>query len=52
MFFAFLLSMLGGYPIGARLINEMYKQNAIEIFRATSQTAPLREIQPDGSRQP
>ena len=30
MFFAFLLSMLGGYPIGARLINEMYKQNAID----------------------
>lgn len=32
--------------------DNVYRQNAIEIFRATSQTAPLREIQPDGSRQP
>lgn len=30
MFFTFLLSMLGGYPVGARLINELYKQNVID----------------------
>lgn len=30
IFFTFLLSMLGGYPVGARLINELYKQNAID----------------------
>lgn len=30
MFFAFFLSMIGGYPIGARLINELYKQNVID----------------------
>lgn len=29
MFFVFLLSMLGGYPIGARLINELYLKKAI-----------------------
>lgn len=30
MFFVFLLSMLGGYPVGARLINEQYRQNIID----------------------
>lgn len=30
MFFVFLLSMLGGYPVGARLINEQYNQNLID----------------------
>lgn len=30
MFFVFILSMLGGYPVGARLINELYKQKAID----------------------
>lgn len=30
MFFAFLLSMLGGYPIGARLVGELYKQKVID----------------------
>lgn len=29
MFFIFLLSMLGGYPVGAKLISEMYKQKQI-----------------------
>ncbi len=29
MFFTFLLSMLGGYPVGAKLISEMYKQRQI-----------------------
>jgi len=29
MFFVFVLSMLGGYPVGAALINEMYKQKII-----------------------
>ncbi len=30
MFFVFLLSMLGGYPVGARLINEQHGQNIID----------------------
>lgn len=30
MFFVYLLSMLGGYPVGARLINELYSQNIID----------------------
>lgn len=30
MFFVFILSMLGGYPIGAKLINELYKENIID----------------------
>lgn len=30
MFSAFFLSMLGGYPIGAKLINELYKQKTID----------------------
>lgn len=30
MFFTFLLSMLGGYPIGAKLINEMLKEKKID----------------------
>ncbi len=30
MFFVFLMSMLGGYPVGARLINELHKQKAID----------------------
>lgn len=29
MFFVFLISLIGGYPIGAKLINELYKQNKI-----------------------
>lgn len=29
MFFVFLLSMIGGYPVGARLINEMYDKKII-----------------------
>ena len=29
MFFVFLMSMLGGYPVGARLINEMYNNKSI-----------------------
>lgn len=29
MFFTFLLSMLGGYPIGAKMINELYNQKTI-----------------------
>ena len=29
MFFVFLLSMLGGYPVGARLINEIYEKKII-----------------------
>lgn len=29
MFFVFVLSMLGGYPVGARLINEMYDKKII-----------------------
>ncbi|MBQ8741366.1 MAG: hypothetical protein IJY79_07455 [Clostridia bacterium] len=30
MFFVFILSMLGGYPVGARMINELYNKNAID----------------------
>lgn len=30
MFFTYLLSILGGYPVGARLIGELYKQNSID----------------------
>lgn len=29
-FFVFLLSMLGGYPVGAKLIDDMYNKNAID----------------------
>lgn len=29
MFFAFLLSMIGGYPIGAKMINELYKKEIL-----------------------
>ena len=29
MFFIFVLSMLGGYPVGAKLINELYKEEKI-----------------------
>lgn len=29
IFFIFLMSMIGGYPIGAKLISELYKQNTI-----------------------
>ena len=29
MFFAFVLSLIGGYPVGAKLISEMYKQKII-----------------------
>ncbi len=30
MFFVFLLSMIGGYPVGAKLINELYSQETID----------------------
>lgn len=30
MFFVFILSMLGGYPVGAKLINELYIKNIID----------------------
>lgn len=30
MFFVFLLSMLGGYPVGAKLINQLYSQKNID----------------------
>lgn len=30
MFFVFVLSMLGGYPVGAKLINEIYNQKTID----------------------
>lgn len=30
MFFVFFMSMLGGYPVGARLINELHKQKTID----------------------
>lgn len=29
MFFVFILSLLGGYPVGAKLINELYENNLI-----------------------
>ena len=29
MFFAFILSMIGGYPVGAKIISELYNKNAI-----------------------
>ncbi len=34
MFFVFLLSMLGGYPVGARLINKLYEQKTIDNITA------------------
>ncbi len=34
MFFVFILSLIGGYPIGARLINELKKQNSIDVKTA------------------
>ena len=30
MFFTFLLSMIGGYPVGAKMTNELYRQKAID----------------------
>lgn len=30
MFFVFILSMIGGYPVGAKLINELYKDKSID----------------------
>ena len=30
MFFVFVLSMIGGYPVGARLLNKLYEQKAID----------------------
>ncbi len=39
LFIVMLLSMIGGYPIGSKLINEMYKQNKI-----TKNTANLMQM--------